>query len=189
MSGIITRSTSRAAELIQSFKQVAIDRTNEGRRDFGVRALCEDIVTSLKAGMRKAPAIITIDIPGSLECDSYPGPLGQILSNLVQNAIVHAFGERTDGRIAIAATLDSTGSRPTVVLTVTDDGVGMSEHTRSHAFDPFFTTRFGQGGSGLGLSIAHKLAASTLEGSLSVESSPGRGSCFTLRMAQHVDGT
>jgi signal transduction histidine kinase len=189
MSGIITRSTTRAAELIQSFKQVAIDRTNEGRRNFGVRALCEDIVTSLKAGMRKAPVVITIDIPGSLECYSYPGPLGQILSNLVQNAIVHAFGERTDGRIAIAATLDSTGSRPTVVLTVTDDGVGMSEHTRSRAFDPFFTTRFGQGGSGLGLSIAHKLAASTLEGSLSVESSSGGGSCFTLRMAQHVDGT
>ena len=186
ISGIITRSSSRAAALIQSFKQVAIDRTTEQRREFGVAGLCEDIVASVKAGMHKTPVTITLDIPADLRCDSYPGPLGQVLTNLLQNAMVQAFGERTDGHIGLAAVLDHSGARPMVIITVTDDGVGMSAHTQSHAFDPFFTTRFGQGGSGLGLSVSHSIATSTLEGNLSVASQPGKGSCFTLRIAQQV---
>ncbi len=189
MSGLIARSSGRAADLIESFKQVAVDRTTERRRVFGLRELCHDIVASLKAGMRKAQVDISLDIPDSLQCDGYPGPLGQILTNLVQNAIVHAFGERTDGRIAIAATVDASSPSPTVVLTVTDDGVGMSEYTRSRAFDPFFTTRMGQGGSGLGLSISHRLATTTLQGSLTIASTPGAGCCFTLRMPQRAAGT
>ena len=186
MTGVITRSSTRAAQLIQSFKQVAIDRTSDQRREFGLQALCQDIVASIKAGMRKTPVTITLDIPGDLRCDTYPGQLGQVLTNLIQNAMVHAFGERTDGLITVAAGLDASGAVPMVVLTVTDDGVGMSEHTRSHAFDPFFTTRLGQGGSGLGLSVSHSIATSTLAGSLSVASQPGAGCCFTLRMAQQL---
>lgn len=183
---VITRSSSRAAALIQSFKQVAIDRTTEHRREFYVAELCEDIVASVKAGLRHTPVTITLDVPTDLRCDSYPGPLGQVLTNLIHNAMVHAFGERTDGHIALTARLDTSDTRPAIILTVTDDGAGMSAHTLSHAFDPFFTTRFGQGGSGLGLSVSHSIATSTLEGSLTVASQPGKGCCFTLRMAQQV---
>ena len=186
MSDLITRSSNRAARLIQSFKQVAIDRTTEQQRPFLLREVCDDIVASIKAALRKTPVTITVEVPADLHCDSHPGPLGQVLTNLLQIAMLHAFGARTDGHITLAAALDSSGPAPMVVLTVTDDGVGMSEHTRSHAFDPFFTTRFGQGGSGLGLSISHTIATTTLEGSLSVASQPGSGCCFTLRMAQRV---
>jgi len=98
--------------------------------------------------------------------------------------VLHAFAGRAGGNIAISATVEGTGRQAQVVLTVNDDGVGMPDHVRHRVFDPFFTTRLGQGGSGLGLSISYRLATATLGGSLTVDSTPGQGSCFTLTFPQ-----
>jgi PAS domain S-box-containing protein len=176
MSDLISRSTERAAELISSFKQVAVDRSSERRRVFDVRQLADDIVTSLKPGMRYAHVDITIDIPPGIVCDSFPGPAGQVLTNLVQNAVTHAFAEGATGLVAIQG--QEQGEQ--IIITVRDNGKGMSPHTQKHAFDPFFTTRMGQGGSGLGLSVSHHIATNMLGGSLSVASALGEGSCFTF---------
>ena len=121
-----------------------------------------------------------------MACDTLPGPVGQVLANLLRNAMVHAFAECSTGLITISANLQGSGPTRQVVLAVRDDGVGMSEHTRRHAFDPFFTTRLGYGGSGLGLAVSHRLATSQLGGSLSVESEPGAGSCFTFCFLQDL---
>ncbi|MCV2354674.1 PAS domain-containing sensor histidine kinase [Paucibacter sp. B2R-40] len=186
MAGLILRSSQRAAELIDSFKEVAVDRASGRRRVFDLKAVVADIVGSMQPALRKAnvPISIAVDVAEGLICDSYPGPLGQVLSNLVQNAAKHAFGGMAAGHIAISASLlDGPGSAQMLLL-VSDDGVGMSEHVMKHAFDPFFTTRLGQGGSGLGLSVSHRLATGKLNGKLSVESRLGEGSVFTLRFAQ-----
>lgn len=184
MSALIQRSTERAAEQIRSFKQVAVDRTSERRRSFDVRDLVHDIVTSIQPDIRKSGTAITIEqqVPHGLVCDSLPGPIGQVLTNLIQNALLHAFTGRQAGHIAIhvnSSDGDGDGERK-IMLTMRDDGIGMSDHTRRHAFDPFFTTRLGQGGSGLGLSVSHRLATTVLGGNLSVTSQPGQGSCFTF---------
>jgi PAS domain S-box-containing protein len=184
MSDLISRSAMRSGDLIKSFKQVAIDRTSERRRAFDLQELVNDIVTSMKPGMRKTNIQVTHNIPANVQCDSFPGPVGQILTNLIQNAVVHAFAGRENGHITIAATVEGAGPQSQVALTVRDDGVGMPEQVRHRVFDPFFTTRLGQGGSGLGLSISHRLATATLGGSLSVDSTPGQGSCFTLAFPQ-----
>ncbi|HNV59377.1 MAG TPA: ATP-binding protein, partial [Rhodoferax sp.] len=113
-----------------------------------------------------------------------PGPIGQVLTNLLQNAKVHAFEGRATGHIRIDSEVMGVGAAAQVVLRIQDDGTGMTEHVRRHAFDPFFTTRLGQGGSGLGLSVSHQLAKVTLGGNLSVESTPGLGSCFTFSFLQ-----
>ncbi len=176
MADLISRSTERAADLISSFKQVAVDRSSERRREFEVLHLAEDIVTSLKPGMRQAQVTIAIDVPQGMVCDSFPGPAGQVLTNLLQNAVTHAFSEGSGGQIDIRARQHE----HLVVLTVSDNGKGMSSHTLKHAFDPFFTTRMGQGGSGLGLSVSHRIATTMLGGSLSVTSVEGQGSCFTF---------
>ena len=182
MSALIQRSTERAAELITSFKQVSVDRTSERRRSFDVQDLVHDIVASIHPDIRKSKIAIHIEqhIPPGMVCDSLPGPIGQVLTNLLHNAMLHAFTGRESGTIAIHARLRGPAERPQVELTVQDDGVGMSEHTRRHAFDAFFTTRMGQGGSGLGLSVSHQLATTVLGGSLSVESQPNQGCCFTF---------
>lgn len=176
MSDVIVRSTRRAAELVTSFKQVAVDRSSERRRDFDVATLVQELVTALKPGMRQRNVSVTLDIPGGIQCDSFPGPVGQVVTNLFQNALAHAFDDAAPGAITVEARAEG----DMVVMHVKDNGKGMDEHTLKHAFDPFFTTRLGQGGSGLGLSVSHRIASTVLGGALSASSIPGQGSCFTF---------
>lgn len=182
MSALIQRSTERAAEQIRSFKQVAVDRTSERRRSFDVQDLVHDIVTSLQPSLPHTGLSLRIEqqVATGIVSDSLPGPIGQVLTNLIQNAVLHAFTGRPEGSVVIHAEVTGGGDESVVVLTVRDDGIGMSEHTQRHAFDPFFTTRMGQGGSGLGLSISHRLATQVLGGSLSLAAQPGQGCCFTF---------
>lgn len=184
MADLILRSIERAATQIHSFKQMSVDRTSERRRQFVLKDLVHDVVMSIRPSLPPARITIVQTVDADIVCDSLPGPLGQVLTNLIQNAAVHGFGERACGTITIHAELKQSDNDTRVVLTVHDDGVGMSEHTRHHAFDPFYTTRLGHGGSGLGLSISHRLATAVLGGSLAIESTPASGSCFTFCFRQ-----
>ena len=176
MADLITRSCERAGQLINSFKQVAVDQTSEQRRHFDLRTLVEDNIDALRPSFKRAPWVIQIDIPDGLDCDSYPGPLGQVIANLVQNAALHAFADRPQGLLQISArAVDDS-----IALRVEDDGRGMAPSTLAHIFEPFFTTRLGQGGSGLGLSVSHNIATGMLGGHLTVSSKLGHGSCFIL---------
>lgn len=134
-----------------------------------------DNLATLHPALKRADVAVTVDIPQMLRCDSHPGPLGQILVNLVQNALLHAFAHN-GGQISIEARLQDGW----VTLAVSDNGCGMDEATLARIFEPFFTTRLGKGGSGLGLSICHRLATAVLGGDLSVSSAPGQGSSFRL---------
>ncbi len=184
MADLILRSIDRAAAQIHSFKQMSVDRTSERRRRFFLKDLVHDVVMSIRPSLPQARVTIVQTVDADTVCDSLPGPVGQVLTNLIQNAALHGFAGRAEGTITIAASVHSEDGSTQVVVTVQDDGVGMTEHTRHHAFDPFYTTRLGQGGSGLGLSISHRLASAVLGGSLAVVSTPGSGSCFTFCFAQ-----
>ena len=176
IADLVFRSAHRAADLVSSFKQVAVDQTSEQRRSFDVRAVVDDIVSTLKPSFKRNPWIIDTDIANDMTCDSYPGPLGQIVANMVNNAIAHAFAGRDQGTLRIVGRME----QERVVLTFTDDGKGIDETNLVRIFDPFFTTRLGQGGSGLGLSISRNIASGVLGGSLTVTSSPGMGASFRL---------
>lgn len=177
MGQLVVRSLYRAAHLISSFKQVAVDQTSEKKRRFDLKALIENNVTALQPSFKSACWTLEVDAAPGIVCDSYPGPLGQVIVNIVQNAHVHAFAGRATGRLRI--TSSRTGDQ--VVLEFADDGVGMTPETLAHAFDPFYTTKFGEGGSGLGLAISKNIAT-LLGGSLTVTSVVGQGTTFTLRM-------
>lgn len=183
MADVVTRNTQRAADLVSSFKQVAVDRASERLRDFQLRDLIEDILASMRPGLKHLELDIHLDVPAGIACHSYPGAIGQIVSNLLQNCAVHAFAGQPRGNLWIDACTD--GSQ--IELRLRDDGAGMSKDVLGHVFDPFFTTRLGQGGSGLGLSVSHNLANSVLGGSLNAESEPGKGSQFTLRFPQRIE--
>lgn len=177
MTRLIMLGLETAASLISSFKQVAVDRTAEQRRPFDLALLCEQVAATLQAGIRKRGHKLTLDIPADILLDSFPGPFGQVLSNLIENAMVHGFGERRDGQMRLSAQRLA-GER--VELRFRDDGVGIIGAHAARIFEPFFTTKFGQGGSGLGLSISHNIVSSLLGGSLTLDSTVTSGSCFVL---------
>lgn len=182
---MIERSANRAAALVSSFKQVAIDQVSERRRTFDLREVIEENLTTLRVGIKHKPWIIDNQVAAGITCDSSPGPLGQIFTNLIQNAILHGFADREQGRIEISADTAS----GLLELTVADDGVGMDTATALRIFEPFFTTRLGKGGSGLGLAICHRIATTILAGELRVISASGTGTRFTLRIPLRTPGT
>lgn len=174
---LIVRNLQRAADLVTSFKHVAVDQTSENRRQFDLRATMEEIVATLSPILKKTPYRLELNIPPGILLNSYPGALGQILTNLVNNAVFHAFTNRDQGLISISA---SPLNDDRVRLIFADDGHGMSPAVLKRVFDPFFTTRLGQGGSGLGMNIVHNLVCGLLKGNISVESAPEQGSRFTI---------
>jgi signal transduction histidine kinase len=127
---------------------------------------------SLKPGLRKQKLALTVDCKPNLMMNSYPGPYGQVLTNLLLNAVAHAFPEGSGGNVAIH--VQDHGSDHVEVL-FSDDGVGMSPEVRRRAFDPFFTTRRDHGGTGLGLHIVYSIVTNRLGGRLHLHSEPGKG--------------
>jgi two-component system, sensor histidine kinase and response regulator len=177
MSSLLVRSCNRAAHLISSFKQVAVDQTSEHQREFDVSTLIEDNIASLQPSFKGAAWSIEIDAPRGIICDSYPGPLGQVLVNLIQNASIHAFDTKKNGRLSVTARC----AAGAVEIVVKDDGDGMTQENLIRIFDPFFTTKLGKGGSGLGLAICRNIVTGVLGGQLTATSELGVGSQFTLR--------
>lgn len=178
-SGILMRGLRTAADLVSSFKQVAVDQTSVNRRLFNLSATVDEILLTLGPTIRKTAYRVESDIPSDINLDSYPGPLGQVITNLVNNALLHAFDGRTHGTVTIMAARQGAEQ---VIFTVRDDGVGIPGVYLARVFDPFFTTKLGRGGSGLGLNIAYNLVKDAMGGSIRVDSTPGHGACFTLTL-------
>ena len=178
LADLIFRQCQRAGQLISSFKRVAVDQTSEHRRSFELCDLIDDHIAALGPSMKNSPVEIRVDVPPNMQLDSYPGPLGQVVDNLIQNATIHAFAGRETGLLLIQASIRN----GMVDLRFEDDGCGIPEADLKRIFDPFFTTRLGQGGSGLGLFVSQNIVTGLLGGVLKVSSEPGKGSCFKVRL-------
>jgi len=179
---IMSGSLSRAAELINSFKQVAVDQSSGQRRRFLLDSVVHDTLATYSAQLRRAGCEMQLALAPGLEFDSWPGSLSQVLSNLIGNALLHGFEGREGGSIAIEAQAEGEGM---VRLLFRDDGAGMDERTLHQIFDPFFTTKMGQGGSGLGMNIVYNIVTGVLKGTIEVLSSPGQGTSVTLLLPLH----
>lgn len=182
---IIDKSLDRASELVRSFKQVASDQTSNQRRRFKLFDVVRENELLLSPRLHKAGVTLTADVPPELEMDSFPGDLGQVITNLVENALLHAYADRPSGSIDLRA--EQHGDK-WVHITVTDHGNGMDSTTMGRIFDPFFTTRMGRGGTGLGLSIVYSIVTKSLGGKISVSSELGRGTTLTLELAKTAPG-
>jgi PAS domain S-box-containing protein len=171
-SSQLVANLNRAAELIQSFKQVAADRNYSDQRTFDLGDLTEQVVMSLRPGLRKHHLTLTVDCQPNLTMNSYPGPYGQVLTNLFLNSVAHAFPDGRPGAVDIQV---REFGKDNVEILFSDDGCGMSLDVRRRAFDPFFTTRRDQGGTGLGLHIVYSIVTNRLGGRLDLDSEPGKG--------------
>jgi signal transduction histidine kinase len=179
-SNQLVANLQRAAELIQSFKQVAVDRSHADRRTFDLKLVTEQVVASVRPGLPKSRRdSIALDMLADITLNSYPGAYGQVLTNLIFNAITHGFSNGAGARVLIKAR--RLGSEQ-VEITFMDDGIGIPGDVQRHVFDPFFTTNRAQGSTGLGLYIVHNLVTQHLGGAITLVSAPGKGTtiCMTL---------
>src|SRR6266699_2195276 len=161
-----------AVDLIQSFKQVAADRNISDRRRFDLGQVTEQVVKGLRYGLRSQNLTVSVECEPDLAMNSYPGPYGQVLTNLVLNSAAHAFPDGARGSVHIAA---QASGKDNVEVLFSDDGCGMSPEVKRQVFDPFFTTRRDQGSSGLGLHIVHNIVTNRLGGRIHLETKPGAG--------------
>jgi signal transduction histidine kinase len=175
----------RAGELIQSFKQVAVDRSHAERRAFNLSEATDQIIASLRPALKKASITLLVEVPENLVVDGYPGSYGQILTNLFLNAATHAFPNGRSGNITITA--KSRGNEDIEII-FADDGAGMTADVQRQAFDPFFTTRRNEGGTGLGLHIVYNLVTQQLGGRMMLDSRPGQGTTFRIIMPKAAKG-
>ncbi|MDZ7937905.1 MAG: ATP-binding protein [Rhodoferax sp.] len=180
---LIDRSLDRASEIVQAFKQVAVDQASNRRRSFLLQDLLHENQLLLSPRLNKANITVTTTPTDKLEMNSYPGDLGQVITNLMENAMVHGYAGLSSGVIDVGI---ATPRADWVSVTVRDYGRGIPKASLGKVFDPFFTTRLGQGGSGLGLSIVYGMVTRTLGGRISVQSEFGQGSCFTVDLPLHA---
>ena len=175
---LVETSLHKAASLLRDFKQIAVDRASERRRRFDLASTVQEVCALMAPQLRGSAHRLDQQVPEGIEMDSFPGPIGQILSNLILNSLRHGFDTGRSGTIRIAA--ERNGDTE-VVIRYSDDGKGIDENIRQRIFEPFFTTRLGEGGSGLGLHIARNLARDVLGGELRCESTE-QGASFVLRL-------
>ena len=175
----LVANLQRAGALIQSFKQVAIDRGSDDRRAFDLKLATEQVIASVRSRVLKSQSSLAIEVPSEIIMDSFPGPYGQVLTNLIFNAVTHGFTDGPGGHMLIRA---HRLGMDQVEITVSDNGIGIPEAVQRHVFDPFFTTRRAEGRTGLGLYIVHNLVTQQLGGRITLVSAPGKGTtiCLTL---------
>jgi two-component system, NtrC family, sensor kinase len=171
----------RASELIQSFKKVAVDRSISDRRLFKVKEYFGDIVVSLKPRYKRSGHTVEIEVDESLEMDSYPGDISQMMTNLIMNSLAHAYPDSTKkGVMKIRAARE----HKSIIIVFSDDGVGIPEENLSKIYLPFFTTKRGAGGSGLGLNIVYNIVTQKLGGTIECRSTVGLGTTFIITIPQ-----
>jgi len=175
---ILTTNTQRAASLVRSFKQVAVDQSSGEIRSFNLEAYLNEVLLSLQPKLKGRPIKVAVSCPKDLVLDSYAGAVSQIVTNMVMNSLVHGFDRDQPGNISVHAAL---AADDWVVFDYADDGAGMDQDTLDKLFDPFFTTKRGTGGSGLGAHILYNLVTGALGGSVRVDSAPGQGLRYQLR--------
>jgi signal transduction histidine kinase len=178
-SKLLLSNLSRAIDLVYSFKQVAADQASGERRQFDLKTWLDELLTSLGPVLRKSGHKVVVTCPTDLVLDTYPGSLAQVLTNLVMNALVHAYPPGQTGVLTIAASHSRAGM---LRLSFSDDGRGISPQNLAKIFDPFFTTGRERGSTGLGLHIVYNLVTARLQGNIEVDSTPGRGTTFTIEL-------
>jgi signal transduction histidine kinase len=178
---IILTSLNRSAEMVTNFKLVAVDVSSEKSRSFVLHDYLRRVINGLTPALRKAQHTVEI-IGDDLVIDSYPGALSQVITNIVMNAIIHAFEEKSKGQVLIRVVHDGSN----VHLNCSDNGNGMTAESLSKVFEAYYTTREGRGGTGLGTSIIYKLVTETLQGQISCSSELGVGTMFTITIPVHI---
>ncbi len=165
-SKMLMTNLNRASELIKGFKQVAVDQTTDMKRVFNFNELIQNVVFSLNPKLKQIGVEVNITCDEQLKVNSYPGSFSQVFTNMIVNSIIHGFENKTDGVISIAVTKDNDN----LYIEYEDNGQGIKDSLIKKVFDPFYTTKRGQGGTGLGLHIIYNILSQNLKGKIQCSS-------------------
>ncbi|NMF57924.1 sensor histidine kinase [Pseudanabaena yagii] len=182
VSSLILSNLNRAGELVHSFKQVAVDQSNSEKRIFKVKEYIEEIMISISPQFKHNLHNVSITGDDSISIDSYPGALAQVITNFVNNSVLHAYLPNTSGNIHIH--IQQQGDR--TIIQYKDDGFGIDPQIFNKIFEPFFTTARDRGGTGLGLNVTYNLVTQKLQGSIDCESEIGKGTLFTVNLPNSI---
>ncbi|MBI3712085.1 MAG: HAMP domain-containing histidine kinase, partial [Burkholderiales bacterium] len=176
---ILQQNLARSATLISSFKQLAADQHSEQRRHFRLHDMMEETVMAMMPSISKTGHQLQLDIDHNIMMDAYPGPLSQIIINFINNALLHAFDGKQQGKMQISARLSDPEH---VEICFSDDGVGIPAAIIQRVFEPFFTTKLGKGGSGLGMHLVHSMVTQMFGGRIELRSIPNQGTQITMQL-------
>lgn len=179
-TSIIFSNLQRAAALVKSFKQVAVDQSSAEVRSLNLKEYMDEIILNLHPRLKKTRHQVIVKISQDINLTTIPGALAQIMTNLIMNSLLHAFDKDDEGEMTISASVDN--NEETIELIYQDNGHGINAEDKIKIFEPFFTTKRGGGGSGLGMHITYNLVTSTLQGRINCISTPGHGVEFIMRM-------
>jgi len=172
----IHHSLDRAAGLVKSFKQVAVDQSHEVIRWFNVHDYVDEVMLSLVNKVKHTPIEVEVECDASIEINNYPGSLSQIITNFISNSLIHAYSKDQKGTIKLLFEKQD----DQLCFIYSDDGKGQEKDIQAKMFNPFFTTNREQGGSGLGLNIVYNLVTQKMKGSINIDSKPDFGTTFTI---------
>ncbi len=175
---ILLKNLVRASKLIKSFKQVSVDQSSELKRKFNVHRYLDEIILSMSPNLRRNRHQVTIQCDEALEIDGYPGAFAQIITNLLMNSVTHAYLPEDSGVMTIAVSKEEDW----LSICYSDDGRGIEPHILPRIFDPFYTTRRGVGGTGLGLFVVYNIIKNQFQGTIQCESHPRKGTAFHIRL-------
>jgi len=175
-AAIAGRALAFAVDVLESFKSVAVDQCSGRRKVICLHLYLHQVLLSLRPRLKRSSVQVVIDGPASLELETEPGAIAQIITNLISNSLLHGFSAGQAGCITIRFAAEGGAVR----LGYQDDGRGMPQDVVERAFDPYFTTSADRGGSGLGMHIVHSLVCDRLGGRIALESAPGKGVSITM---------
>jgi signal transduction histidine kinase len=181
---LMTINCHRAADLIQSFKQVAVDQTSDNQREFDLKHYLEEVLLSLRPALKKTHIHVELNCPDDLVILSFPGAISQIVTNFIMNSLLHGYDQNQHGTIILAITNYLPENK--IEFRYSDNGKGIPLEIQSKIFDPFLTTQRGNGGSGLGLNLVYNIVHQTLKGILQVHSVVGEGTTFIINFPKII---
>ena len=182
--GLSLRNISRAVELIEGFKLIAVDSVIDDARTLNLHDYLQDIIRSLQPKARQSQVDIKLTCATNLFITSYPGAIAQITNNLIINSLVHAFAERNDDKGEITIEVEQTAQ--CIELRYGDNGSKLNEETKAQLFEPFYTTKRGQGGSGLGAHIVYNLVTQKLKGTIELITEQTQGKTFKISIPKTI---
>lgn len=172
----ILRNLLKAADLIKSFKQIAVDQSSEKKRHFNLKEYLYELFNNLFPQLKQSAHTLHITCPDNIDLYSYPGVFSQIITHLVSNTLTHGFEHTPQGTITLQVLLE----QGHFTLNYMDNGVGMNPQTAKRLFEPFYTTKRGKGCTGLGMHVVYNLVTQSLGGHIQCQSQQGQGTSFTM---------
>lgn len=182
-SDALTMNLNRAANLVADFKLVAVERNSDDLSTIELNSWFNSLLSSLQVLTKKRHIEITFNqLPCSLTVETIPSKLAQVVSNIVTNAVNHAFDDASESPSIDISLIDELEQ---LIIEIKDNGVGMNKELLSHIFEPFYTTKRSSGGTGLGLNIVYSIVNGVLNGEIEVKSSPKEGSAFIIKLPKN----